>query len=85
MNTLKGFYMVCEVTLSILHPQIGMVEERFPAECAVVDDRFDPVGNIEFTRYPVIVDCSSDKTFKMLAPKNETGVYLFYKGEQCAL
>lgn len=83
MNSLKGFYIVCEVTLSLFVPQTQqVVEERFPAKCLVVDDDFMKVGTPDDAKAPVIVDCSSDKTFKMLAPDN-IGIFLYYKGEQC--
>jgi len=83
MNILKGFYITCEVMVQLYNPQLNAIMgQSLVASCLVVDDQFMPVGTPGNEKHPIIVDCSSDKNFKMLAP-GDNGIFLFYKGEQC--
>lgn len=82
MTSLVGLYVACQITVTLKHPTLKYVSQKLVASCLVVDDVFDKVGSPDWERSPIIVDCSSDKNFKMLKPEFNTGIYSFFKEDK---
>jgi hypothetical protein len=85
MGSLVGHYLLCTVAILVHIPHLKeTVEQKEEFKCQVIDDVFMSVGSSDSPQYPMIIDCSKDRNFKMLAPKN-AGIFLTYKGESCEL